>query len=137
MNGPRVCDEKGLEPGPSVRGEIPLIAKCAMSGSPTLNCPTQAKTRLEWATRGYLISLRRAKFSRELVTHVLDGSPLPAILAFTSVTGFWLEGARNSEEAELLLSRRALLTPLGIVFPVCNESCFAPPLLSLRSLWEI
>jgi hypothetical protein len=29
-----ICDEKGLEAGPSVRGEIPLIAKCAMSGAP-------------------------------------------------------------------------------------------------------
>jgi hypothetical protein len=34
---------------------------------------------------------------------------------FTS--GFWLEGARNSEEAELLSPRRSLLLPLEFVVP--------------------
>src|SRR6202521_4053838 len=32
-------------------------------------------------------------------------------------SGFWLEGARNSEEAELLSPRRSLLLPLEFVVP--------------------
>jgi hypothetical protein len=36
---------------------------------------------------------------------------------FTSVTGFWLEGARNAEEAELLSPRSTLLVPCPVVPP--------------------
>jgi hypothetical protein len=56
--------------------------------------------------------------------------------AVPSVTRFWLEGARNSEEAELLSPRRVLLVPLEFVAPACNESCFSTPLLHMHLLGE-
>jgi len=56
--------------------------------------------------------------------------------AFHSVTGFWLEGAQSSEEAELVSPRNALLVPLEFVVPACSESCFSVPLLNLRLPWE-
>ena len=34
MGGPGVCDEKRIGARLAVRGVIPLIAKCAMSGAP-------------------------------------------------------------------------------------------------------
>lgn len=62
--------------------------------------------------------------------------------AFSSVTGFWLEGARSSEEAELVSPQSALFVPLEFVVPACNKSAFATVLLNLHWLglhshWEI
>lgn len=54
--------------------------------------------------------------------------------AFNSVTGFWIEGAQSSEEAELLSPRSALCVPPKLVVPACSESCFPAPLLNLLSL---
>ncbi len=56
--------------------------------------------------------------------------------AFNSVTGFWIEGARSSEEAELLSPRSSLCVPLELVVPACSESCFSVALLNLHSPWE-
>ena len=50
--------------------------------------------------------------------------------AFTLRSGFWLEGARNSEEAELLSPRRSLLLPLEFVVPAF-AILFSTPLLNL------
>jgi hypothetical protein len=45
--------------------------------------------------------------------------------SFSSVAEFWLEGARNSEEAELLSPRRKLL-PLEFAVPACTKIPFSP-----------
>lgn len=36
---------------------------------------------------------------------------------YSGVAGFWLEGARDSEKAEVLSPRRSLLLPLEFVVP--------------------
>src|ERR1019366_1306402 len=53
-------------------------------------------------------------------------------------TSFWIlaEGARNSEEAELLSPPESAACPLEFVVPACSESCFSPPLLDLHLPWR-
>jgi hypothetical protein len=62
------------------------------------------------------------------VISVLDESTLPVILnrKHKLTLGFWLEGARNWEEAELVSPQTALLGPLGFLFlgfviPACSK----------------
>jgi hypothetical protein len=61
--------------------------------------------------------------------------------AFTSVAEFWLEGAWNSEEAELVSPRRELVVPLEFAVPACTRPCFPitplnQNLSSSYSCWE-
>jgi hypothetical protein len=64
--------------------------------------------------------------AKGLVTYALDEWALGAILRRSiRLTGFWLEGARSSEEAELVSPRSALLVPLELVVLPCSESCFS------------
>jgi hypothetical protein len=55
--------------------------------------------------------------------------------AFTSVTGFWLEGAPNSEEAELLSPRRALPVPLEFVVPALKRILFLDTSVERAFTW--
>ncbi len=54
--------------------------------------------------------------------------------AVTSVADFWLEGARNSEEAELLSPRRKLFVPLEFAVPACSKPCAMTSLRKMRLL---
>jgi hypothetical protein len=53
------------------------------------------------------------------------------------VAGFWLEGAQDSEEAELLSPRRSLLLPLEFVVPACKEFFSSTRLLNAHSTRRI